>query len=268
MEEIALDLHTTFTRFTLRPRAFRDMMRQTGSIITGLTALHFLLRHPSHWNPGHVDIIAPKGEFEVVLQHIMTEDGAHLKKSIKASQLGEDLDKKTGTLRLVSVETSNAKFTVRESATRSPFHPLPFHWATHLMNALTADACICAYPCLTLRNKSLVTNKEYAYVTRESQRYSTLGFTVFERARDLADVSDTCSELLVCGKRERMVGDRHTLVVPTGCKSLQKTLARLGEGSTTCWKLGGEHCRNKICFMRGRREVDTSYWVYNTVLNM
>ena len=45
-------------------------------------------------------------------------------------------------------------------------------------------------------------------------------------------------------------------------------LARLGEGSTTCWKLGGEHCKNKVCFMRGRREVDTSYWVYNMVLGM
>ena len=268
LEEIALDLYTTFTKFTFRPRAFRDMMRQTGSIITGSTALHFLLRHPSHWTPGHVDIIAPKGEFEAVLQHIMTETGAHLKKSVNASQLGQDLDKKTGTVRLVSVETLFAKFTVRESATRSPFHPLPFHWATHLMNALTADACICAYPSLTLRNKTLITNKEYAYVTRESQRYRILGFTVFERARDLADVSDSCSDLLVCGKRERMIGDRHTLVVPAGGKNLRRTLTALGEGSTTCWKLGGEHCKNKVCFMRGRREVDTSYWVYNRVLSM
>ena len=197
----------------------------------------------------------------------MNENGAQITKLPDASQAVNKLELKTGASRVVNVETHMAKFTIKESASRSAYHPLPFYWATHLMNALTADACICAYPTLTLRKKTVITNREYTSLSSEVQKYRSLGFTVFENAREVADVRSSCADLLVCGKRERMIGDRHTLVVPTASKNLEQTLLELGKSRTTCWKLGGEHCRNQGCFMRGRREVDTTHWLYNRVLD-
>ena len=244
------------------------MMHDTGCIITGSTALHFLLRHPQDWEPGHVDIITPMGQFTKVLNHILREPGALLSDNITASELGPDLDQKTGTTRLAKVQTQKAKFTVKESATMSPFHPIPFFWATHLMNALTSEACICAYPTLTLRKKTLVNKRHYSSLDNQIRRYISIGFTVFDKGRNVADASQSCHDLLVCPKRERMVGDRHTLIIPVAGRNLQQTVAHLSEGRTTCWKLGGEHCRNKTCFMRGLLQVDTTYWVYNTVLQM
>ena len=268
LRTITLEFHTMIATFTPYATSFRDMLRTTGSIITGSTVLHFLMRQPEHWTPGHVDIITPKGQFETVLNHILSESGAKVTKPAAEVETGETLAEKTGTIRQIRVKTDLAKFSISESATMSPFHPIPFLWATHLMNALTYDACICAYPMLTLRNQSLITDKSYATLQREVKRYTSLGFTLFEEAQQVANVKNTCVELLVCPKRERMIGDRHTLVIPVGGKSLQETLTRLAKGRTVCWKLGGGHCRNKLCFIRGHREVNTTYWIYNTVLDM
>ena len=266
LEQIHIVHHLTFSKFTTEVPAFRDMMRETGCIITGSTALHFLLKRPRDWVPGHVDIITPKGQFSNVLNHILREGGARLTDTVTASDIGQDLDQQTGTSRLAKVQTDMAKFTVKESATLSPFHPIPFFWATHLMNALTSDACICAYPTLTLRKKTLVTNRQYSVLQHEIRRYIAIGFTVFEKARHAADVSETCADHILCSKRERMIGDRYTFIIPTAGIGLRDTVADLAEGRTTCWKLGGEHCRNKTCFMRAQRQVESSFWVYNTVV--
>ena len=268
LNEIRLTFRATLSDFTYFTTSFRNMMRSTGCIITGSTALHFLLRRPSNWKPGHVVIVAPVGQYEAVLNHIMLERGARLIKSVCMSEKGANSQLNTGTTRVVHVHTHLAKFIIKESATASPFHPLPFLWATHLMNAITADATICAYPTLTFFNKTLVTNSEYGPLEHEMRKYSRLGFTVFDNARELADVSNSCAEHVVCGKRERIVGDRYTLVVPTGGKNLHDTVLQLAEGRTTCWKLGGKHCRNRNCFMPGRREVATTYWQYNSFLNV
>lgn len=52
------------------------MMHETGAIISGATALHFLLRQPCNWTPGDIDIIVPIGHFAQVVTFILNLPGA------------------------------------------------------------------------------------------------------------------------------------------------------------------------------------------------
>ena len=254
--------------FCKEPLSFIRMMDETGCIIMGSTALHFLLRHPLSWKPNHVDLVAPKGNFKDVLNFILSLPGAKIRDAAYVGENERDLAERRGITRMVKIETPLAKFNVNESCTESPFHPLPFLWGTHLMNALTSKACISAYPDLTLQEKTLVVNPNTKGLHTFVERYKALGWTIFESPRQAADVRESCHHHVVCGRRDRMLGDRDTWIIPTSGHNQDQTWRFLSEGRTTCWRLGGRPCKNRECFMASERSARTYLWVYNDVLGM
>ena len=169
---------------------------------------------------------------------------------------------------MVKIETHLAKFNVNESCADSPFHPLPFLWGTHLMNALTSKACISAYPDLTLQEKSLIVNPAVKGLQGFVERFKILGWTIYDSPREVSDVRDSCHQHVVCGRRDRMLGDRDTLIIPTSGQNHAKTWRCLSEGRTTSWRLGGRPCKNKECFMTSERSAKTFLWVYNDILGI
>ena len=255
-------------QFCEHPDSFIRMMDETGCIIMGSTALHFMLRHPVSWKPNHVDLVAPKGNFRAVLDFILSLPGAEIRDAAYAGENQGELAERRGISRMVKIGTPLAKFNVNESSTESPFHPLPFLWGTHLMNALTSKACLSAYPHLTLQEKTLVINPDTKGLQSFVERYKILGWAIFDSPRQVADVRESCHQHVVCGRRDRMLGDRDTLIIPTSGQNHDQTWRHLSEGRTTCWRLGGRPCKNRECFMASERSAKTYLWVYNDVLGM
>lgn len=62
-ETLNRDYTRLLTPFTPDPDAFRSMLRDTGSIVSGSTALWFFLRMRTAWTPGDMDLVTPYASF-------------------------------------------------------------------------------------------------------------------------------------------------------------------------------------------------------------
>ena len=72
------------------PESFRKMMKDTGSVISGSMALYYILRQPKSWTPDDMDLIAPKGRFQDVLDYVKALPGADRKSTrLNSSHSGE-----------------------------------------------------------------------------------------------------------------------------------------------------------------------------------
>ena len=214
--EIRLSYHRMLARFCPCPIAFREMMRKTHAIITGSTALHYLLRLPEQWTPGDVDIVAPPNHFDTVLKFIINLPDAAVLRVIGDDNEEYNSLTDIGIIRLVKVVTPQAKFDIMKSATSSPFNPLPLYWGTHVMNALTGDSFCCAYPTLTLRRRGILradVDLDIPTVTAVD-KYHDRGFRFYSNARSCLNVGRTCLTCSACPHRDRFFGDKHCLVVP------------------------------------------------------
>ena len=129
------------------------------------------------------------------------------------------------------------------------FAAIPHHWGTHLMNALSADLLVDLYPALSLHNRSLypfVMPPEY--LQRQIETYTLRGVTGVLRGSDLEDLSGGCWGSVLCGKTDRSVGDKETMVVQIGRGDMEKEFQRV-RSSVACWRLGGKECGNCECFL-------------------
>lgn len=253
--DIFLSFMRALSAFTQDPHGFRKMMRKTGCIISGSTALHFLLRSPHSWYPKGVDIITPNGTFEDVLRFMLQMPGSYVILDTERHGGIEIYSPIPGGFdRLVKIITSKGPVEIIRSSVSSPFYPLPFYWGTHLMNALTSDICYCAYPSWTTRNEALITTRSPP--EDAERKYRERGFKLFSRMAEMCRLTEDCGDVILCGKRERYFGDDHTLVLPLDhptdpAPPNEDSPPRL----TAAWRLGGKACGKKRCFMPGKLAV-------------
>ena len=242
------------------PEGFRRMMKDTGAVISGSMALHFVLRRPKSWNPGDMDLIAPKSRFAEVLDYVKTLPGASVTMDITSKDNARYPMQEVGFRRVVKVSTAQGAIDVIQSKTESALYPIPFYWGTHVMNALTWEACICAYPSLTLNHLAYVTaRRDHPSTALAMAKYVARGFTVLFEGRREQEVLRTAGYTTcgnTCGNVTRYFGDGDCLTVAIADGKLVWVRLRL-EAMTVGWRLGGKGCGSRKCFVESGFMVGT-----------
>ena len=240
------------------PESFRKMMKDTGSVISGSMALHYVLRQPKAWAPGDMDLITPKGRFQDVLDYVKTLPGATTTLDITGKDNENYPMHQVGFTRVVKVSTAQGNIDVIQSKTESAFYPIPFYWGTHVMNALTWEACIVAYPSLTFNHLAYVRSRpEHPSTANAMKKYVARGFTIlFEGRREVEvlRVAGYTSCGTTCANLTRYFGDSDCLTMSIGEGRVVWVRVRLGS-VTVGWRLGGKGCGSRKCF------VDSAFMV-------
>ena len=243
------------------------MMRNTGSIITGSLAYRFIQRDTEPWRPGDICIVTTFGSYHRVTRF--------LKAMFPAARV-RHWDPPSGALRTsifpyhgsTSMEATDFRVRIFQTRTHDVFYPLPFFTSTHLMNALTSDALVSAYPDLTFHQKGIYTNHAEFFTLRSTDHTSEelldRDFQFFEDAKDASSLAAACRSYGACAKVDRFLGDRWTLVLPVGLESVREAAGVLESREVTAWRIGGSPCDNDHCFgFSSRSLITTLSWVEN-----
>ncbi|KAK7680606.1 hypothetical protein QCA50_016388 [Cerrena zonata] len=250
LQEIAASFRLLLTTFSPDPAAFRHMMRRTNTIISGSTALYFLLRSPCTWTPGDTDILVSPAHFDTALDFIMALPGATITYDSRKAPPGTYQAIRPNFQCLVKVTTLMTKFDVMMSREASPYHSVAHYWTTLVMNALTADFFVCAYPFLTFSHRGAMKSR---YVPPAPfEKYTSRGFQLFTPGGPPAQPNQSCARFIACSRCQHYFGDDDCLVFPiidddvspsgNDTKTVQLNI-------TTAWQLGGKPCGNIACFI-------------------
>ncbi|KAK7683376.1 hypothetical protein QCA50_013638 [Cerrena zonata] len=252
--ELELSLIALLAKFTPDPAAFRKMMKDTNTIISGSTALYFLLRQPSSWTPGDVDLIVSPTYFGTVVRFLTQLPEGRIESPNRAYDSYPN-NNNVGFSKVLKVTTAHGRFDVIKSLEDSPFHPLAFYWGTHVMNAVTSDSFLCAYPSLTFHNKgAILSNPLKKSAAAAVLKYEKRGFTFTAYGSHTREPTNACTDTVLCARRDRYFGDKETVVVhfssltPAGLE---------GPTLSTAWRLGGLACQNDQCFLPADHKVCT-----------
>ncbi|KAK7685931.1 hypothetical protein QCA50_010740 [Cerrena zonata] len=248
--EMMLCYNALLASFTPNPASFRQMMSDTGSIISGSTALYLLLRQPCTWKPRDVDVIGVNEGYKTLLAFILSLPGAKVVSDSREQLEGDGPDSYPyeGLRRLVKVSTDMANFDVIESTGSVPSNTVVHYWGTHVMNALTADSIQCAYPALTLAHK--VIQVRYTNATNPITKYKQRGFELIRKEFRAVNLSASCGHNVLCSSRDRYFGDEDTLVLPIPGLVATGRERQMGSGGprrVSAWRMGGRACGTADC---------------------
>ncbi|KAI9067023.1 hypothetical protein FKP32DRAFT_1601418 [Trametes sanguinea] len=199
---LTLRYHAALLPFVKNPSDFRNILRLTCSVISGSIALHVLdIDRASTWTPTDLDIYTPNYSAIQIISYLCKIEGYNIVDhpdhySFPAG--GYDC--------IFHLRRGNSHIDVIQSNTRSALQPIPYFWATHVMNYLTSDSFCIAYPDLTLDGKSLLNPIHLidrlhpsTTVIHNIHKYSERGYTF--RTRPTAWANDTtapCNDPAAC----------------------------------------------------------------------
>ncbi|KZT08016.1 uncharacterized protein LAESUDRAFT_607129, partial [Laetiporus sulphureus 93-53] len=125
------------------------MQRETGTVISGSVALR-ILDTDAAWKPNDYDLYVRHSQWERVLHYLCTLNGNVLETVIDGT--GEETYESPypwlnqGIDRMAKIRGPHANIDLMRSRNESALYPICFFWSTIVMNILTADEIISAYP--------------------------------------------------------------------------------------------------------------------------
>ncbi|KAI6120915.1 hypothetical protein EDD16DRAFT_1444366, partial [Pisolithus croceorrhizus] len=154
------------------------ILRTCDAVISGSTALHFLLpRLGTPWTPSDLDLYVPQITSVLMLSRLMAQD-------YRLMTEGDDDEPYTPSDEVHVVHLTNGlrRIDVVVSGTASALSPIFHFHSTAVMNFVSADTVFCCYPRLTLRHLSLVNagalcnGEDTDDLSRAVQKYTARGF--------------------------------------------------------------------------------------------
>ena len=250
-EAVVMELNRSYSKvldpFTDNAGTFRAILRATGAVISGSTALWYLLRMPDAWTPRDMDIVTPYDTFNDMFDYLMS-----LPAAVLIDEQADDYRLLPGYYGRFRVRTSGGYIDIRQSRSNTPFTVITGYWSTHVMNALTADAFWSAYPSLTLQGIGVYNHTpEGGTYTAAVERHRQRGFKIStgpELEHPIA-IEVNCDNYVACPRRDRYWGDQFTLKVPLAHRSVQALMESMSGTHTACWRLGTPGCGNSKCLL-------------------
>ena len=248
-----MEMNRSFTQilspFTQDPDAFRSLLRETGSVISGSTALWYFMRMPTAWTPGDMDIVTPYTSFDTITTHILTLPGTTI-----VDEQFDDYRLLPGYYGRHRVHTPGGYIDIIQSHTPSPFTVISGYWSTHVMNALSADACWSAYPSLTIKGIGVLNfTPNGGCYTSSFDKHRQRGFSI--KTADDTPISPAlrhnCDTYSACPHRDRVWGDQYTMAFPLSHQSISHLMDSLTGTYTAGWRLGTYGCGNAKCMLDG-----------------
>ncbi|KIO11376.1 hypothetical protein M404DRAFT_842832 [Pisolithus tinctorius Marx 270] len=139
--------------FFENPQDLYDLLRLGQAIISGSTALHFLLAQKEvTWSPHDLDVYTIPKNIEFLLTEVKLRGY-----QIISVKTGNDVRYYNSHIASIFTLVRNRrKIDIMVSASPTPISPIFQYHSTVLMNFITHDTVFCAYPHLTFQRQSLV----------------------------------------------------------------------------------------------------------------
>ena len=261
--------------FLSHPNAFLDIISRYSAVIGGEVALAFVRRHHS-FQPQTLEIFASVSLYEPLCHELLSDlriapdviSTASTTALYPYNQQRDILD--TTQIGLRSTRT----IYIRQSSTLSPLSPIARSICTAMANFVTPHSFGCAYPCLTLHDKSLLSDLTHGTIVEfESGVLRALADQQIEQAIDPAswrqyqiwspaltvtNATKACwRSHYICPGQSRFFGDRGSLVDfidPLGTPSA--ALLQQGSppfGTTVIWRLSAAYRCPLSCESRDNR---------------
>ncbi|OBZ77071.1 hypothetical protein A0H81_03174 [Grifola frondosa] len=242
-------LRTLLARFFDNVDAARTLMRNTNSVISGSSALAYVLPSNINWQPHDLDLYVPNGEFThvvnslVLSEHYTNVSPAHI------------IDHYTGPVeRVVRLQKDNRNVDVIQSASDTALHPIAFFWLTAVTNYVSADHAYVGYPELTFAQRALLhphyINNFHTIAPRANsliEKYQQRDFDIRMREISWSHYSPRPGQIIrerkgSCASIIRFFGDDFGLTTPihTSDTVIPDITAR--QRLTVLWRRGGIPC--------------------------
>ncbi|KAI9067820.1 hypothetical protein FKP32DRAFT_1672789 [Trametes sanguinea] len=205
----------------------RAVLRDTSAIVAGDVALVLFEHGALHGPTIHADIYTPHGEILPLITHLTRFEFYHSvgQYRVPHEEAKESLNYLVGTSQVVYLKRGAVQIRLIESSTIASSSPLTSVWTTLLMNFVTADGALCAYPGLTFRGRGLIHMPRVAHTSFPTAPNGTelaMVNSYFERGYELAghptdwDLDDRlefypCNAAPSCPAVVRFLGDKHCL---------------------------------------------------------
>lgn len=148
--------HRTIRPWIKNPRAFRNEMRYSGSLIAGSVVIDMILREP--WAPDDLNIYVPRHQAARLVSYLMHQEGYEADTFLRAEQSGipsHELSNSSvhSVTRLIKRSNNEtiARIDITEAKDNYAFSPVLQSTSTWAYNWMTADGLTIAYPTLTLK---------------------------------------------------------------------------------------------------------------------
>ncbi len=228
------------------PEGFRDVLRLTGSVISGSTALQFLHRdNPVDWTGADLDVYTPRTTALRMLHYLVNVEGYTLDNINRPSYRPDS----RGFHRVYHVSNNEQSIDIIQSVTLSALHPLPFFWGSHVVTFIDADMFCLPYPDLTLSGRALLTplalhQMEYPDLRtiRCIRKYEDRGYTVRCSHTQWPDATPCDQTHEACPRRPRYFGDELCLMGSFYPDSTP--IPPTPHGLIPVWWRGGRPCDN------------------------
>ncbi|OBZ66998.1 hypothetical protein A0H81_12998 [Grifola frondosa] len=269
---LASKLRVLLTRSFTHPDLFRSLLRDADSIISGSTALAFLLPEYLGWTPNDLDIYTPYGAFDVVIAHLV---GIQSFQRVPIAE--HEHYENEGIEEIARVKNGSIYVDIIRSKTDSPLHPLPFFWMTAAMNALSADGICAPYPRITgdlcaLVNPLFVTagGDPVPHLAPLIDKYQHRGFTIRTQQRAWCHEPDhpdgsPGKHTGCCACAVRVFGDEFCLRASfyQYTRPIEDVISR--RNMSVLWRRGGHPCDNRCVGFSGLtllevEDISTSYY--------
>lgn len=258
---------------TPEPSAMRSAMRRTGTVLSGSCALAFLDRG-STWAPTDFDFYCPAHTFEDFCTFIVAELGGtvttHTATPVSTGRLTNSYDganaahddaahdsylHRSTTTTIIErrvICVGSAVLDVLRSAAPTALLPIPAFHSTIVVNFVSADGFVVAYPWSLSKKSSILAARP---LTRSDltavQKYRGRGYTFFDHAREFCPEGSTaeCASHGYCPHVVRHFGDTHCLAFTWEKQGRCGILHLLFSGMpvAACWVWGGRGCGNSTC---------------------
>lgn len=239
------------SNFMIDIPSFLVLMRRYHVYYSGSRTLQFFLWTTFQPINSDLDLYIPFRAYDAVLHHLVQIQGYTHTRELYRSRLGEN-SKSPGIYAIQRFARSTQSIDVIVSVDSGPWLPIARFWSTLLMNAVGADAALCAYPSLTLSRRGIVHCTDEMSATSPCcpplaaiAKYTERGFQHRIHPRcwnSEIHLEQPCGDHCVsCYHVPRFLGDHHTLVIDLRTREHSTSVSSLFPATvpTVAWHLGG-----------------------------
>ncbi|EIM89082.1 uncharacterized protein STEHIDRAFT_154769 [Stereum hirsutum FP-91666 SS1] len=148
-------------RYIVDVLAFRNLLRETQSVICGSEALNFALHGTDLplLSPSDLDLMVSPLHAITLASHLHTVEGYHVLPIARPIELKRVVDSRPGVVSMTRlIHPTRGQIDIICSSRLNSTHPLVYCPCSLLMNFLTADGLAVSYPAWTFRGQSVHTD--------------------------------------------------------------------------------------------------------------
>ena len=216
--------------------AFSEALRRHGAVISGSTALYYFLPCDS-WRPNDMDLYVSYDEFPAFLRVLEDDPALQFRPLPLATgcDVPTSLSLDIAEIRKMSTPSQQVVDVIR-SRRSTPVSPLVQFWTSLLVNFVTPDACVAAFPRMVFNGRGYV--REFGMTSRDEAamlKYAARDFRPGEKFTFVPEHWGTWMDPSYWQKDS--FSSRETLVIDFR-RRVQDSMPRLPiRPSTDGWKL-------------------------------